>query len=86
MKPFNLQDALAGKPVITRIGIPIKSLKKADSTYITVYILKGKIGNSTSYDVFTANGCYWGNHARSNKDLFMGTLFDVILYKLRNLL
>ena len=69
MKPFNLEQALAGAPVVTRNGLPIVELKylqttgnlavvrKDDGMLISYFIpCSGKLSNTTDYatDLFMA--------------------------------
>lgn len=44
MKPFNLEEALAGKPVITRDGREVTQLVKFDANY-EKYTLYGVVNN-----------------------------------------
>lgn len=44
MKPFNLEEALAGKPVITRDGREVTQLTKFDTNY-EKYTLYGVVNN-----------------------------------------
>jgi hypothetical protein len=67
MKPFNLQEALAGKPVVTRDGLPvteIHELKTATNRHNVVAVVNG------SAKSFTKNGAYFSNNP-APFDLFM---------------
>jgi hypothetical protein len=66
-KPFNLQEALAGKPVVTRDGHPvteIHELKTATNRHNVVAVVNG------SAKSFTKNGAYFSNNP-APFDLFM---------------
>ena len=71
MKPFNLQDAINGKPVITRAR---------DSLTFGAYIPKARpytlFMTSPDGDVFryNENGRYMGNDTGSEMDLFMAPI------------
>lgn len=65
MKPFNLEKALAGEPVVTRDGRPVK-IAAIDKVFVPHYVLIGWVNNMA---------CTWyeaGVHS-TNKDfdLFM---------------
>lgn len=68
MKPFNLQDAINGKPVITRAG---------DSLTFGAYIPQAKgyklfmIDPDGDVNRYNENGRYRGNVTESEMDLFM---------------
>lgn len=68
MKPFNLQEALAGKPVVTRQGDPVTQLHKFDvqGHFSVAGVLSGAVQNWTEqgklytnqehgYDLFMAS-------------------------------
>lgn len=66
MKPFNLEEALAGTPVITRDGIPVKQLtyfKDVKNHYPILGIVEGRL---FSWDELGKNRCYGSNY-----DLFI---------------
>lgn len=68
MKKFNLVEALAGKPVITRDGIPVTQLavfEAEKSKYPVRGVLKGDI------DGWTKDGAYGVGVSSSAFDLFM---------------
>jgi hypothetical protein len=65
-KPFNLERALAGDPVVTRHGKPVTQLTKFD--YDGEYVLRGVLeGNLVGW---LENGCYYSSGEWSY-DLFM---------------
>jgi len=92
MKKFNLEEALAGKPVVTRDGRKVRSIIKFDVDYFPVVaIIEGRedvatftLNGEYSHATFTLDGEY--RHTRCNNDLFMATvknkgyvnLYDVI--------
>lgn len=70
MKPFNLEEALAGKPLVTRRGFPAKLLKycKKKTNYpLTVEIDFGKFKYEED---FTKTGEF-NRLLASREDLFM---------------
>jgi len=67
MKPFDLEAALAGEPVVTRDGRPVKIAGYNPDANENTRII-GWIG-SCSY-VWYDKGSYW-NGATDDKDLFM---------------
>ena len=67
MKEFNLKEALAGKPVITRDGKEVKQLTQFDSETSNLF---GVVDNSLIS--WYNNGVYSSNY-KSNFDLFMDT-------------
>lgn len=68
MKPFNLNDALAGHPVITRSGVPVKQLKFFDGVS-DEFCLYGVIENRVQN--FTKTGKYMNCNENHLNDLFM---------------
>ena len=67
MKPFNLQEALAGKPVVTRDGRKVEQLfylDKAENEFKLRAVVDGSI---TAY---TDNGCFY-SEVITESDLFM---------------
>jgi hypothetical protein len=67
MKDFNLKEALAGKPVITRDGKKVKQLTQFDSETSNLF---GVVDNSLIS--WYNDGVYSSNY-KSNFDLFMET-------------
>ena|ERR1700686_121316 len=74
MKPFNLQDALAGKPVVTRDGKAVKQLAffpEAEKYSVIAYSAGDEV------DTYTKDGRFlnYGAVNDSSRDLFMaGTM------------
>lgn len=73
MKPFNLKDALAGKPVVTRDGIPVTQLHLFEdvSTEISLYgVIDGGLMG------FTKEGKNYNSRGTFNtlNDLFMASV------------
>lgn len=69
MKPFNLEEALAGKPVVTRDGrklLEIVALKNKNVIFSVFGLIEGN-GNSST---FTREGRYF-LESKTNGDLFM---------------
>jgi hypothetical protein len=69
MKPFNLQEALAGKPVVTRDGRPathLVSFPQAE-TYTVVAAIDSWL------NTFTNTGKYINNEEEHGQDLFMAS-------------
>ena len=70
MRPFNLQEALAGKPVVTRDGAKVTSFVIFP---VKKYSLYGMIEGRGAPDNFTELGQFWGNGTPSYNDLFMAS-------------
>lgn len=71
MKPFNLQDAINGKPVITRAGVSLTFgayIPKANSHKLFMLSPDGDVFQ------YCENGRYIGNGRESNMDLFMAPI------------
>lgn len=69
LKKFDLQLALSGKPVSTRIGNPITRLTHFPESINPNSRLAGLMnGTITSWSV---NGSYWASENESQYDLFM---------------
>jgi hypothetical protein len=68
MKPFNLQDALAGKPVVTRDGKAVKQIAYFPEveTYAVMAYIEG-----SDVDTYTREGSYWSS--KGTHDLFMAS-------------
>jgi hypothetical protein len=75
MKPFNLQEALAGKPVITRAGKTVTKLVAFDIPD-GKYPLVASIYGRDSVEVYTLSGEFfttYGKNRASDYDLFMAS-------------
>lgn len=70
MKPFNLTDALAGKPVITRDG---RAVTKLTNFQTTEFPLIGVVEGGETASFFRLDGKFFNNEADSAFDLFMKT-------------
>ena len=68
MKPFNLQEALAGKPVVTRSGAPVIQITKfkARNEMDIAGVVDGNI------KTFRSNGTF-SYYGESGLDLFMAS-------------
>jgi hypothetical protein len=70
MKPFNLEEALAGKPVVTKNGDPVTQIVKFDLdnkvTYSIAAIHNGHIKVWTNKGIFNVS-----TDTQSQMDLFM---------------
>ena len=76
MKPFNLERALAGDPVVTRDGREVLELYhfkhiKERNGYESIYAL---IENRDEPNVYFARGNYKDDDDASNYDLFMKSI------------
>ena len=70
MKPFNLDKALAGEPVVTRDGQKIIEIHYFK--YVkTKFPLVVHIENNSSVDHYTINGKWTEDFENENLDLFM---------------
>jgi len=68
MKPFNLEEALAGKPVVTSQGIPVTQIvhfKNVKQIYQVFGVLNGEV------ESWAIQGQYNKKYDNHNKDLFM---------------
>ena len=87
MKPFNLEEALAGKPVITRDGKEVTQLVKFDikdwdclygviDTDVHSWNINGKyfLNKETEYDLFmkTENSSIWVNVYEDYSGIIVG--------------
>jgi hypothetical protein len=76
-KPFNLQDALAGKPVVTRDGRKVVSIARLEGgfPYSVVAVLQGNgesaLPGSGDVKTFTTTGTFSVVQTESAHDLFM---------------
>lgn len=75
MKPFNLEQALNGKPVVTRDGRKIErvwldiDLDESYSVYAMVPLLSSL--TEKNQRTFTRDGMYYNDGTKSGHDLFM---------------
>lgn len=91
MKPFNLEEALAGKPVITRDGKEVKQLIQFDikdwdclygviDTDVHSWNINGKyfLNKETEYDLFmkTEKKSIWINVYNNGKETWLGCSYD----------
>lgn len=80
MKPFNLERALAGDPVVTRDNRTVKDIhyfKDAINSRQLVGVVDGKL------HAFETNGkCFGSNSLYSNDDVFMATKTRTVKMKL----
>ena len=68
-KPFDMEAALAGAPVVTRDGRRVINLQFAKTYPIEATIVNDD--ETTFHDIFTKDGCIWDNGLQSDFDLFM---------------
>lgn len=71
-KPFNLQEALAGKPVVTRIGEPVKIAGYNPDAVETHRVVGWVEGNANVFSWYE-NGSYVYEEEHT-KDLFMAAV------------
>jgi len=73
MKPFDLQKALAGEPVVTRNGDKVIELKHYTSAHQDDYCISGIIisYNSSFVETFLINGQLVKNMTSCGNDLLM---------------
>lgn len=70
MKPFNLEEAIQGKPLVTRDGrkvLDFHYFKNADVAYPVIAVIEGR-GSLVEYK---ANGVFTMHKPDSPNDLFM---------------
>jgi len=70
MKPFNLQEALAGKPVVTRHGIIVTKIYHIKEKDVNEYTVLAVINSNSFW--FNKNGIY-NPRFETGLDLFMAT-------------
>lgn len=70
-KPFNLEKALAGEPVVTRGGSPVTQLVLFKGELDTKYPLRGVFG--ADIESWTSAGAYCADGSPNNNDLFMAS-------------
>lgn len=74
-KPFNLEAAKAGKPVITRSGQPARIIcfdRKTTTPYKILALIEEEGGETETYLTFTLDGKFQDNPSAVNSsDLFM---------------
>jgi preprotein translocase subunit Sec61beta len=69
MKPFNLEQALKGKPVVTRIGRKVKHITIHSDGGLTAFVpLDGGLVSEWDY---TDDGKFYDDGMMSDRDLFM---------------
>ena len=75
MKPFNLEEALSGKPIQTRDGVPVTLIKEYRATPGNLLPLLVLI-HRKDYDEarkYRNDGRYFNPQQESNEDLVMAT-------------
>lgn len=70
LKPFNLEAALRGEPVVTRDGRPVTQVTKFDAPNDPNPVIAVIDGETQS---FTLAGTYFGQSKETEYDLFMAT-------------
>lgn len=67
MKPFNLEEALAGKPVVTLTGIPARIIchDRDDPLYPLVALIKGNGAVVDSIVTYTKEGKEFGKGSKA---------------------
>ena len=74
MKKFNLEDAKAGKKVVTRDGRAVEILKYDFRTgNHPILAVLDNDGKSQTVQNYTIDGCYYDNDTDSSYDLFMAS-------------
>ena len=76
MKPFNLEEAKAGKPVVTRDGRDVRILAFDYKTETNFYPLIGLVtlSNGTEkLEIWTNEGRSWCSDGKADFDLFIKT-------------
>jgi hypothetical protein len=75
MKPFNLKDALEGKPVVTRAGAKVRELYqwKTLSRFPLQVTIEGT--SDTTFEL-TLEGRFFDNSNDSSYDLFMASAIE----------
>lgn len=69
LKPFDLEAALRGEPVVTRDGRPVTQVTKFDVT--SIFRIVGVVNSKVEY--WTENGYYHPDYSGNSSDLFMVT-------------
>jgi hypothetical protein len=74
MKPFNLEEAKAGKPVCTRTGLPVRIIcfDRLDNQYNLIGLIQ-ITENNEDMIIFTLEGKYFMDSEENEYDLFMNT-------------
>lgn len=74
MKPFNLEKALAGDPVVTRKGYKVTSLKHYPEADQDGFCISAIIHTQDEVEVetFKINGTFYFRTSENEYDLFMG--------------
>lgn len=84
MKPFNLEQALAGAKVVTRWGAEVTQLHLFNASH-SIFVLCGVINDKLLY--FQKDGSYHDKSSQSDYDLFMYSEkkeYWINVYKLDN--
>lgn len=73
MKPFNLEEAKAGKPVCTTNGLPARILcfDKAKGDYPIVALIQDTAGKEFAESYTSAGKYYYDGRISEERDLFM---------------
>ena len=73
MKPFDLEKALSGDPVITREGYKVTQLKKYTLRYreAIVGVIYNGYENDNTVTTWNLNGNFYKNIQNDSRDLFM---------------
>jgi hypothetical protein len=74
MKPFNLEEALAGKPVVTRDGRKVTAIYHFTESKSNFSVI-AHIEKSYGVDTFTVNGKWEDGIGLNERDLFMDTTY-----------
>jgi len=72
MRAFNLEEAKAGKPLVTRDGRDAKFIAHVPECTMTNRIIALISGKSVVFE-YSEKGIYVGGDGKSGKDLFMKT-------------
>lgn len=73
MKPFNLEEALSGKPVITRKGLKVLGLHNFGNLKDEIDFSLVAIVEKEGIIAYTEEGKYFKYDAEEEKDLFMAS-------------
>ncbi len=68
-KPFNLEEALKGHPVVTREGLPVTQITKFDGVGETQYPIRAVMNGEIAG--YQSKGNYYSTGIESHMDLFM---------------
>lgn len=80
MKPFNLEEAKAGKPVCTANGLPARILcfDKAKGDYPIVALIQAGDGKEFAESYTQAGRYYCDGSISEERDLFMATITKTV--------